>query len=141
MSAAEPTPDPWSEQEGERWRRTLHIGELLDGLPDEITEGNRALLTAALRLVWDSIPPHLRDMDRRPALAWAPNPGDPQYEQRRRLAAEAQHLLGMVNRRATMDELHRVAGRCVAICEGEDVGVLAEVARFRPRRRLAVRPA
>lgn len=116
-------PGAGGEQEDERgaaWQALL-LGELLDTLGEK-AEGDR-LLRAALRRLCDSIPAELREMD--PAC-----PGDPQYDQRRRLAVEAHHLEGLINRRATMDELHRVARRCVAICEGELVGVLAEVQRW-----------
>lgn len=116
-------PDIGSEQEDEcraAWQALL-LGQLLDTLGEK-AEGDR-LLRAALRRLCDSIPTDLRVMD--PAC-----PGDPQYDQRRRLAVEVHHLEGLINRRATMVELHRVARRCVAICEGEVVGVLAEVQRW-----------
>lgn len=102
------------------WQALL-LGQLLDTLGEKVDRD--PLLRAALRRLYDSIPADLRDVD--PA-----QPGDPQHDQRRRLAAEVRHLEGLVDRRATMDELHRVARRCVAICEGEAVGVLAEVQRW-----------
>lgn len=114
---------PGSEQEEVRWAawQALLLGQVLDRLAEK-GEGAQ-LLRAALRRLYDSIPADLRDVE--PAHL-----GDPQHGQRRRLAAEVRHLEGMVNRRATMDEMHRVARRCVAICEGDAVGVLAEVQRW-----------
>lgn len=52
---------------------------------------------------------------------------------RRRLAAEVLHLQHANGRGADLRELHRIAERCLAITEGQVVGVLEEAHRWSDR--------